>query len=66
MLVSLAREGDRAAFQQLIVERQSALRSMLRRMSGSHSLADDLAQQTFLQAFTKYLVLKTKRHLQVG
>ncbi len=61
MLVSLAREGDRQAFEQLVIRNQSKLRFMLRRMCGHDSLADDLAQQSFLQAFTKITSLKDER-----
>lgn len=58
--MSLAREGDQPAFEQLVIRRQSALRSMLRRMCGNDSLADDLAQQTFLTAFLNISSLKNE------
>lgn len=51
MLVGLARGGDRAAFGEIVSRRQSALRNLMRRMSGDAALADDLAQQVFLKAW---------------
>lgn len=53
ILVKLAKQGDQTAFQQLVIRHQSNLRSMLRRMANDSSLADDLAQQTFITSFTK-------------
>ena len=53
----LAREaagGDTAAFGVLVRLHQSRLRGFLLRMTkGNHALADDLAQETFLEAFRK-------------
>ena len=53
----LAREaaaGDAAAFGVLVRQHQSRLRGFLLRMTrGNHALADDLAQETFLEAFRK-------------
>jgi RNA polymerase sigma factor (sigma-70 family) len=53
----LAREaaaGDAAAFGVLVRQHQSKLRGFLLRMTkGNHALADDLAQETFLEAFRK-------------
>jgi len=53
----LAREaaaGDAAAFGVLVRQHQSKLRGFLLRMTrGNHALADDLAQDTFLEAFRK-------------
>jgi RNA polymerase sigma factor (sigma-70 family) len=43
---------DRAAFGELVVRHQSAVRQFLRCLSsGDIALADDLAQETFVQAF---------------
>jgi RNA polymerase sigma factor (sigma-70 family) len=43
---------DRAAFGELVVRHQSAVRQFLRCLSGGNSaLADDLAQETFVQAY---------------
>lgn len=53
LVASLAARGDRDAFGELVRRRQSWLRSFLRRCSGNESLADDLSQQVFLQAWRK-------------
>jgi RNA polymerase sigma factor (sigma-70 family) len=46
--------GDRAAFSLLVHRHQGAVRAQLRRLTGAdHSWADDLAQETFLQAWRK-------------
>ncbi len=43
--------GDRAAFGELVLRHQSAVRLFLRHLTrGDAALADDLAQETFLQA----------------
>ncbi len=43
---------DRHAFGELVRRHQSAVRSFLRRLtSGRHAQADDLAQETFLEAY---------------
>ncbi len=53
----LAREaaaGDTAAFGVLVRQHQGKLRGFLLRLTrGNHALADDLAQETFLEAFRK-------------
>jgi RNA polymerase sigma factor (sigma-70 family) len=47
-----ARRGDRAAFAQLVQTHQSRIRLQLRRLAGGDAaLADDLAQDTFVQAW---------------
>ena len=49
-----ARRGDRAAFAQLVRAHQSRVRLQLRRLAnGDAALADDLAQETFVQAWLK-------------
>jgi len=49
-----AAEGSSAAFAVLVRRHQSQLRGFLLRMTkGNHALADDLAQETFLEAFRK-------------
>ncbi len=50
-VVALACTGDQLAFAELVRRRQSNLRNLLRRLSRDVSLADDLAQETFLQAW---------------
>ncbi len=51
LVVGLARTGDRSAFEELVRRRQSWVRMHIRRFSGDTTLADDLAQQVFLQAW---------------
>ena len=50
-LVSLARTGDRRAFEHLVRRRQSSLRNLMRRLCGDNTLADDLTQQVFLKVW---------------
>lgn len=58
LVVSLASKGDRDAFAELLRRRQSWIRNLMRRCSGDASLADDLSQQVFLQAWRKIRGLK--------
>jgi RNA polymerase sigma factor (sigma-70 family) len=47
-----ARQGDRHAFARLVRMHQSRVRTQLRRLTrGDAALADDLAQETFVQAW---------------
>src|SRR5688572_8788965 len=49
-----AATGDVAAFGALVRQHQSSVRGFLRRLTrGNHALADDLAQETFLEAHRK-------------
>jgi len=49
-----AASDDRHAFAELVRRHQSAVRALLRRLTrGNHALADDLAQDSFLQAYRK-------------
>jgi RNA polymerase sigma-70 factor (ECF subfamily) len=50
-VVALAMSGDDGAFGELVRRRQKRVRDLLRRLCGDHALADDLAQQTFVQAW---------------
>jgi RNA polymerase sigma-70 factor, ECF subfamily len=50
-VVALACAGDHSAFEELVRRRQSSIRSLLRNLSRDAALADDLAQETFLQAW---------------
>jgi RNA polymerase sigma-70 factor, ECF subfamily len=51
VLVVAARLGELRAFDELVRRRQSHLRNILRRLCRDPSLADDLAQEAFLQAW---------------
>jgi len=53
-LIARAAGGDTAAFGVLVRQNQSPLRGFLRRLTrADHALADDLAQETFLEAWRK-------------
>jgi RNA polymerase sigma-70 factor (ECF subfamily) len=51
LVVHLAGRGDRLAFEELVRRRQSWVRNLMRRLSRDASLADDLAQQAFIQVW---------------
>jgi RNA polymerase sigma-70 factor (ECF subfamily) len=51
LLVGLARRNDRQAFEELVMRRQAWIRNLMQRFCGDPALADDLAQQAFLQAW---------------
>lgn len=53
ILVGLAGKGDRNAFTELVERRQIWIRNLMRRCCSDVALADDLAQQVFLQAWRK-------------
>jgi RNA polymerase sigma-70 factor (ECF subfamily) len=50
-LVVLARSGNDQAFAELVSRHQSKLRNLFRRLCNNPALADDLAQQAFLEAW---------------
>jgi RNA polymerase sigma factor (sigma-70 family) len=50
-IVGQAKAGSTSAFAQLVNLHQQGVRAFLRRLSGSHAEADDLAQETFLSAW---------------
>ena len=52
-LTALSAAGDRRAFGELVRRHGSAVRGLLRRMGAQHAVADDLAQDAFLQAFER-------------
>ena len=52
-LAALAAAGGRCEFGELVRRHGSAVRGLLRRMGAEASLADDIAQDAFLQAFEK-------------
>ena len=58
LVVSLASKGDRDAFAELVRRRQSWIRNLMRRCCGDMTLADDLSQQVFLQAWRKIRQLR--------
>jgi len=58
-LVSMACAGDQPAFEELVRRRQSSIRGMLRSLCRDTALADDLAQETFLQAWIHIRSLRT-------
>src|SRR5215471_4528417 len=49
VVVALARNGDGEAFDELVRRKQSNVRSLLRRLSNDRALAEDLAQQAFVE-----------------
>lgn len=52
-LVAAAQAGSSEAFSRLVERHQQALRAFLRRVCGNWALADDLAQETFLAAWSR-------------
>lgn len=58
LIVSLASKGDRDAFEELVRRRQGWIRAFMRRFCGDTSLADDLSQQVFMQAWRKIVQLR--------
>ncbi len=58
LVVALAQTGDKAAFTELVRRRQEWIRNLMRRLCGEHTLAEDLAQQTFLQAWREITKLR--------
>jgi RNA polymerase sigma factor (sigma-70 family) len=58
-IVLLAMNGDDAAYGELVRRRQDAIRNLLRRLTREASLADDLAQQTFVQGWQSIRGLKS-------
>jgi RNA polymerase sigma factor (sigma-70 family) len=59
LLARVLVDDDRHAFAELVRRHQSAVRSLLRRLTGGdYALADDLAQETFLKAYQGLRELK--------
>jgi DNA-directed RNA polymerase specialized sigma24 family protein len=56
-LVSLARTGDRQAFEALVRRRQWTVRNLMRRFCGDPSMADDLAQQVVAKVWLNIRIL---------
>ena len=57
-MVALAVAGDGPAFEELVRRRQGPTRALLRRLCRDHALADDLAQETFVQAWRAIRTLR--------
>jgi RNA polymerase sigma-70 factor (ECF subfamily) len=58
-VVVLAMNGDAGAYGELVRRRQIAIRNLLRRLTRDRALADDLAQQTFVQGWKSIGQLKS-------
>src|SRR5215472_13739247 len=52
-LLAAVRDGSEQAFNMLIDRHQQAVRTFLRGLTANHSDADDIAQETFLAAWTQ-------------
>lgn len=52
-LVAAAKDGSTYAFSRLVERHQQAVRAFLRRTCGDWALADDVAQETFLAAWSR-------------
>jgi RNA polymerase sigma factor (sigma-70 family) len=63
-LVAAARSGSDRAYAQIVDRHQRAVRSFLRRVCGHDADADDLAQETFLAAWTSLRTLKSEAGLK--
>ena len=59
VVIALAIAGDDLAFAEIVERRQRLLRNFMRHLCGDATLADDLAQQTFLQAWRSIKQLKS-------
>lgn len=58
LVVGLAIAGDDAAYGELVRRRQAQIRNLLRRLCRNPALADDMAQQSFLQAWRRIRTLQ--------
>jgi RNA polymerase sigma factor (sigma-70 family) len=56
-----ARAGSAQAFSRLVTAHQQALRAFLRRLTGNHAEADDIAQETFVFAWGAMARFDTSR-----
>ena len=63
-LVGAAQGGSADAFAQLVARHQRSVRGFLRRLSGDHADADDLAQETFLTAWARIRSFRTDETLR--
>lgn len=62
-LLHLARRGDRQAFEALVRQHQAAVFSIGYRMLGRRDVAEDLAQDAFLQLYRKLDHIESPEHL---
>jgi RNA polymerase sigma-70 factor (ECF subfamily) len=51
VVVALAGNGDAEAFDELVRRKQAGVRSLMRRLSNDRTLAEDLAQQVFVEVW---------------
>jgi RNA polymerase sigma-70 factor (ECF subfamily) len=58
VVVALASNGDGQAFDELVRRKQGSVRTLLRRLSNDRSLAEDLAQQVFVEMWKSLPKLK--------
>jgi RNA polymerase sigma-70 factor (ECF subfamily) len=58
-VIALAMAGDDVAYGELVRRRQGSVRALFRRLCRDPALADDLSQQTFLQAWRSIDMLKS-------
>ena len=63
-LVGAALGGSPDAFARLVDRHQQAVRGFLRRLSGNHADADDLAQETFLAAWGRLAAFRRSESLR--
>jgi RNA polymerase sigma-70 factor (ECF subfamily) len=64
VLCERALAGERSAFAELVQSHQGAVRNQLRRLThGDAALADDLAQESFIQAWTHLAQFKGQARL---
>jgi RNA polymerase sigma factor (sigma-70 family) len=63
-LIKRAQAGSSLAFSQLVDLHQQAIRTFLRRLTGEHAEADDLAQDVFVTAWTHLVRFDNRRSLR--
>jgi RNA polymerase sigma-70 factor (ECF subfamily) len=59
VVVALASNGDAGAFDELVRRKQAHVRSLMRRLSNDRTLAEDLAQQAFVEVWKSLARLAT-------
>lgn len=59
LVVALAGNGDAEAFDELVRRKQASVRTLLRRLSNDRTLAEDLAQQVFVEVWKSLPKLDT-------